>query len=844
MRPRLFDENHVLHELKHYLPNQAALKDFVHHNSLHAFQEMDFYEGIFNASKIFGIKVTFNLNEYRKLYQQGRIKPEILDEIIIRNKGKALLHEYRHKLLEAKYEPVSAPRIGKIRANWKTAYKVDLDNLVQPLLFRMLCSYLDQGIALWHFPFEDQGLINAIRTLEQHSMISFFKSKRVKDLLFDKNLCIDQLLKILVGDEAYFEPYIYDQQFAHRGWSGIVSAIESNPKTLLYTKKISLKDLILLELLMEIDALDRTLGKKWTALGTHLNLPPQDYFAKSELTELDQILSIWQDAFEWDYYDEVLGAIDHIAKSRRLVKPEKKSFQAIFCIDDRECSLRRHIEACDKQCETLGAPGFFGAAIYFQPFGGKFYEKNCPVAITPKHLIKEIEVTDKRQHELLYTKNSHTFFRGFLISLSLGLWASVKMVLDLFRPKMSPAISDAFAHMNINGKLTIENTDPNHKENGLQIGYTIEEMAQVVAPLLKGIGMVDHFAPLVYVMAHGSSSANNPHHGAHDCGACSGRPGSVNARVFAFMANHPKVRAILSVQGLEIPTETQFLGGMHDTASDEIAFYDEDLLTFENNVRHQKNKDTFEEALDLNAKERSRRFASIDISKDIKHVRKAIKKRSVSFFEPRPELGHGTNALCYVGSRQKMKGLFLDRRAFLNSYDYQTDPDGKLLAQVLGPIPAVCGGINLEYYFSRMDIEKMGAGTKLPHNVMGLIGVANSSDGDLRPGLPLQMIENHDPVRLLLMVEQRPEVVLKVIKSSEEMYSWFEKKWIHLVAVSPADNELYHFHEGEFCLYRPISDKLNHTDDMLNVIETAKEMRTNHILDATRENIPVHVYKN
>ena len=28
----------------------------------------------------------------------------------------------------------------------------------------------------------------------------------------------------------------------------------------------------------------------------------------------------------------------------------------------------------------------------------------------------------------------------------------------------------------------------------------------------------------------------------------------------------------------------------------------------------------------------------------------------------------------------------------------------------------------------------MGAGTKLPHNVMGLIGVANSSDGDLRPG--------------------------------------------------------------------------------------------------------------
>ena len=75
---------------------------------------------------------------------------------------------------------------------------------------------------------------------------------------------------------------------------------------------------------------------------------------------------------------------------------------------------------------------------------------------------------------------------------------------------------------------------------------------------------------------------------------------------------------------------------------------------------------------------------------------------------------------------------------------------------VLAPLAGVCGGINLEYYFSRMDNEKMGAGTKLPHNVTGLIGVTNSSDGDIRTGLPLQMVENHDPVRLLMMIEHYP----------------------------------------------------------------------------------------
>ena len=59
---------------------------------------------------------------------------------------------------------------------------------------------------------------------------------------------------------------------------------------------------------------------------------------------------------------------------------------------------------------------------------------------------------------------------------------------------------------------------------------------------LRGIGLIKNFAPIVYIVAHGSSSANNPHHGAHDCGACSGRPGATNARVQAFILNHKKVR--------------------------------------------------------------------------------------------------------------------------------------------------------------------------------------------------------------------------------------------------------------------------------------------------------------
>lgn len=844
-RPNAFDAHHALHELRHYLPSQTPLKDFIHHNSLHAFQHMGFYEAIFTASKIFGYHVTFNIDEYRQLYAIGRIREEILDMVIQKRKGGQQFDLWKANALTKNYAHEYEPRIGRLRAHWKSEYHLDLDNLVQPLLFRVLCSYLDQGVALWHFPFEDRGLLDAVRQLEKSSFASFFKTERARALLFDERCSIESLLGLLVGDPALFEQYLFDQQFAHRGWSGIVSAIEANPSSILYQKKVSLEDLVHFELLLEIDALDHALGAgKWQPLARKTPVQSVDLFAKLRMGEWHEVLMIWQDAFEWSYYDEVMSGIQQAkALGPDAEARERAPFQAIFCIDERECSLRRHVEEVEPTGETLGCPGFFGVEFYFHPANGKFYEKLCPAPVTPKYLIKEKEAIGHRKHELLYAKQSHDFLQGFFMSLSLGVWAAVRLVLDLFRPKMSPAISDAFAHMHLDAELIIENTDPNARENGLQIGFTVPEMADRVEGLLRGIGLVKDFAPLVYVVAHGSSSANNPHHGAHDCGACSGRPGSVNARVFAFMANHPKVRGILDGRGLHIPSDTQFVGALHDTASDEMAFYDEKSLSPANARAHERHKNIFEEALNLNAKERSRRFASIDTRQDIRKVREAIRRRSVSYFEPRPELGHGTNALCFVGRRSLTKRLFLDRRAFMNSYDYRTDPDGQRLLGVMRPLPPVCGGINLEYYFSRVDNQKLGAGTKLPHNVMGLVGVANSSDGDLRPGLPLQMIEPHDPIRLLILVEHYPEIVLKTVQSEASLCDWFTNEWVHLVAIHPDDNTFHVFRDGAFEPYQPLKGNIATAADIHALIESAQEMATNHIVDATRENIPIHIIK-
>lgn len=841
-----FDESHLLRTLKHYLPTQGPLKDFVHHNTLHAFQDMKFYDAINKASAIFGYQTTLTLTEYRDLYAIRRITPKVLTRVIRQRKGDEDYDTWHTRALYKEYDWTLESRIGRLRDEWRQRYFIDMDNAVQPLLFRIICSYIDQGVAIWPFPFEDKGLLRALRDLEDHSLVSFFKTKKARDLLYDKSVTITKLLEMLVGDKAYFEQYIYDQQFAHRGWSGMVSTLEDKPETLLYSKKISLEDIVVLELLLEIDTLTERCGEAWEPLSKGILQPPINMFADKPSTELEEVIKIWQDAFEWSYYDTVLSGLllTWPGKSDKT-ETEPKSFQSIFCIDDREYSLRTYIESVDSHAETFGAPGYFGVEFYFHPAGAKFYDKLCPAPVTPKYLIKEVpkDGRHRREKEIVYSKHSHRLVRGFFFSYLLGIPALGKLVANLINPTMSPAIADAFAHMDPEAELTIVYTGEKDQEKGLQIGFTVEEMTDRVEKSLRSIGLIKNFSEIVYVIGHGSSSANNPHHGAHDCGACSGRPGLVNARVFAYMANFQPVRELLAARGLTIPSATQFVGGLHDTASNEIKFYDEHVLTEKNKELHEKNIPLFEEALDLDAKERSRRFMSINTKQQIKKIRKDIKKRSVSYFEPRPEFGHGTNALCIVGRRSLTKKLFLDRRAFLNSYDYTTDLDGALLRGVLAPLGTVCGGINLEYFFSRMDNYKLGAGTKLPHNVMGLVGVANSSDGDLRSGLPLQMVEVHDPVRLLMVVEHYPEVVKKVIESNPDLYEWFSNEWIHLVALHPDERALYVFEGGNFVPYVPLTKKLPALHDLSRAFETTFTMKTNHILDATQENLPVHIIK-
>ncbi|WP_158730302.1 MULTISPECIES: YbcC family protein [unclassified Flavobacterium] len=815
-----FVEEATLHKLSHFLPAQNPLKDFVHHNTLHAFQDKDFFTALQESSEIFGYKTFLPLSDFRNKLKNNQINEAILDKIIYQKKGEDNFSSWKENVLHKNYDEAIYPKIGKLRSLWKEKYAINLDKSTHGILFRILCSYLDQGISVWAFPVHQDGFLASIKELDKNGVFSIFSTARVKKLL-EEDTSIYKLLQILVGDGLYFENYLFDQQFSHPGWSGMIATLESNPTSLLDERKITLKELITFELLLEIDALDKKFGENWEPLITKITFEAENLFSQSAYSEYFEVLCIWQEAFEWTFYNQALTGLQH--KTSVKTSGESTKFQAFFCMDDRECSLRRHIEALEPSVKTFGVAAFFNFEFFYQPVNGKFFTKLCPAPVTPKFLIKELPRKKKSAKDYHYHKKSHSLVFGWLISQTLGYTSAFKLFLNIFKPSMSPATSSSFKHLNKKSQLIIENTNPKETIGGLQVGFSVEEMANRVEGILKSIGLVENFAPLVYVVGHGATSVNNTHFAGYDCGACSGRPSSVNAKVLSFAANHVKVREILAERGILIPNETQFLPALHDTTRDEIVFYDEALLSVVNAFSHKENSKTFTDALANNAKERSRRFDTIDSNLSISKVHEKIKNRSVSLFEPRPELNHATNAMCIVGRRSVSDHVFLDRRSFMNSFDYEVDPKGDYLAGILNAVAPVGGGINLEYYFSRVDNHKLGAGSKLPHNVMGLIGVANGIDGDLRPGLPSQMIEVHDPLRLLIVVEHFPEIVKYAITKSPATYEWFINNWVNLVALHPETKELYRFVNGEFEIYQPVAFNIQTIENSLEYAITSSE---------------------
>ncbi len=902
---RHFDGSHSLKQLvehaSHYLPAQAPIHAFVHHNTLHAFEEFTFEDAVKKAATIFGTAPFASEADFASYLAAGRITPADLEAVLDArsNLGVAplwpegpsqrefwlmrsqihievpetnavqwMLHE--SDLLEsfsgarslwdslAAHAPTPPAPSVPLRRRDQLLYDtgVDTDEWVHPLLIRITGAFLDQGISYWPMPNRELGLLRSARRLYSAAFAPPDRAfaglatvlRQQESSNWDAEKTIRWGLEDLGHtDKTQWPEVIRSTLLGLPGWAGIINQFELNPdKAPVKCHPTSLMDFLALRLILDV-LVARNLGggrgdrphlfsKMASAsppaeatpnlsaiyeafvLSRRMSIDPASLQnaanAKAWVKEVSSFNSVARcellmAAFERRHR---IGVLDGLMANAQITSNAPVSkVQIVFCIDDREESYRRHVEELDPAIETFAYPGFFGVAMHYQGAEDIRPRALCPVVVKPTHAVHEVKadtgstILGHLIHH--YHVGRSTLFRGLFFTL-LGIIATLPLVAIVLFPRLATYRKPKKNRIDPELKFRRDNDAPT-RSDGLAEGYTHEEMANVVGKMLMETGLQHRMTPLILFIGHGSTSVNNPHIAAYGCGATAGGSGGANARVLASMANEPETRAILKSRGIHIPSETWFVGGLHNTCTDDVLFFDETKIPRTLVAQFEESTAILQRASAENAHERCRLFGVVPLDLSPEDAKNVVEERSVDLSEPRPEYNHTKNSIAVIGRRKWTRGLFLDKRAFLVSYDgTKGDPDGRHLTNALmGSVP-VGVGINLEYLFGFVDNAYYGSGSKLPHNITGLFAVMDGHASDLRTGLYRQMIEVHEPIRLLAVIETSPETFLSIMASRPAVDRLVRNRWLHVCVWNPEKNDMFLFEDGNFQRYTPESNDI------------------------------------
>ncbi len=485
----------------------------------------------------------------------------------------------------------------------------------------------------------------------------------------------------------------------------------------------------------------------------------------------------WQKAYEQHYR---AALVDDLRDTDPFTP--RPQVQLVMCIDPRSEGMRRHVEVLP-EVETFGFAGFFGVPVRFSRYKARGAINSLPALLTarhhltehPTHSAKAENHTMRGRTRDALRRSTHRADSGtvtpFAFAEVSGWLFGAISVLRTLTPTVQARIHRFLtpATATLPSNVTVADA------------FTLEERAAMAETAVRMMGIAQ-FAPLVVLAGHASESMNNMYQSALDCGACGGNPGAANARASAAIFNAPDVRALLAARGIDIPSDSFFIAAEHNTVTDAVTLLDQHLIP----QGHVDAVHTFERAQHIAAEMLVRERAQ-DLPGASPHSPARVQGRAHDWAEVYPELGLAGNAAMIIGPRQMTRGVNLDRRVFLHSYQTELDLDGAALETIMTAPLVVAQWINHQYYFSALNPTILGAGTKTIHNAVGTIGVLAGHAGDLRRGLPWQSVGLgdqlfHEPMRLTVIIEAPLDSIGRIVSRNQVLRNLLDNDWITLTA--------------------------------------------------------------
>jgi uncharacterized protein len=802
------------------IPPLWSLKNFVAVNPFVGLTDRHFVEAARLIQNVGHGEMLMHANYYGEQIASGRITE---------NDFQAALKLAKETLPAKLTDKISFPNLTALQSNLENAASektparvltfadfLDAKNqtgwaaFVVEEISKWCSAYFDQGQSSWRMPWRGQNLFNAWKAaaqLDANPELMGLENFRafVAALPDDPLVVIDRALGKLGVTENHAADFLHRQLMSLAGWSSYVQFLVRE-KNMAGQDDDSLPQLLAIRLVYDLALWQQFVSEPTFSAEWQRQLATAENSGGEISTDL-LARFVAQQAMECGYQNQLIAKLK--SHSPQPAASGRKSLQAIFCIDVRSEIFRRALEAQSAQIETIGFAGFFGMAIEYLKFGQPTGGAQCPVLLTPRFKVREALSHAGGEASLLRRMNFRQTVNGawnafktsaiscFSFVETAGLWFGVRLAKD----SLALGAPDFGFAQNNRGNLfapKIEREVCCAEKHGhdAETGIAPADQIALAAGALKNMGLVSDFAKVVFICGHGSATANNPYGSALDCGACGGHAGDANARVAAAILNQPAVRDGLKQQGIEIPAETIFIAGLHNTTTDEILIYEDEALSASQSAELEKIKGWLSAA---SKQARWDRAASLGLAgvADAELDEKFF-ARSRDWSQVRPEWGLANNAAFIAAPRERTKGLNLGGRTFLHNYHSHLDAEKSTLELILVAPMVVASWINLQYYGSTVDNRLFGSGNKVLHNVVGTFGVWQGNGGDLQPGLPLQSIHDgarlmHEPLRLTVFVEAARADIERILAKHTNVRELIENGWVHLFAVENDGKEFYRF---------------------------------------------------